>query len=537
MNRSIDPRHKSADTAAYHDLIRKLDQIFAEEGNSRAIEHIRSLAVTDKHPFQTPNSLLPTEDAKERRGFALAIQDYIRSDKSQKDFQLRGEQMAAIMSIPREQLLPGGSLSPVGLPLTEVLNLKDRLESIWPFSLHCKYHYTSCVSGLLTLYEVLQALNKKENQDQASRSTASRRSSLPGSKNQREEEEEEAKYPKKRVYRKEKEKKKCKERDSDMCVMMKTANPDVCHILPFTFNDTLDNAKKTENVYHGVASIMGKEFFERLRGQLADMSNLGTTDQAWNMICLNPQLHRWWSKAYFGLQCLGIEHDEDSMATLTIQFRWMPQIRKRIYERVNVSGRGSHWSHVKKTIDIFHRKEDPAPTPQDQEQVVKAFLSSGLPVLSGHIIRLAFTSEDGARCKEMLDLQWACIKMTALAGGAGDPELFSDQDPEGKVGAWHATTIEEESQATEEENEAGSSKPPKPLDRPLEHRQRHPNVPRDQDLSPRPAPPPSRDASPEKSKIQTEQATEATTAETTSETLRQTRTEQRQDENVDPWKR
>ncbi|KAF5529363.1 hypothetical protein FPHYL_14226, partial [Fusarium phyllophilum] len=368
MNRSIDPRHKSADTAAYHDLIRKLDRIFAEEGNSRVIEHIRSLAVTDKHPFQTPNSLLPTEDARERRDFALAIQVYIRTDSSQKDFQLRGEQMAAIMSIPREQLLPGGHLSPVGLPPTEVLNFKDKLESIWPFSLHCKYHYPFCDSGLLTLYEVLQALDKKEHRDQSSRSTASNKSSLPGSTDQREKEDSEAKYPKKKVYRNKKEKEKCKERDSDMCVMMKTADPDVCHILPFTFNDTLDNAKKTENVFYGVASIMGQEFFERLRGQAADMSNLGATDRAWNMICLNPQLHRWWSKAYFGLQCLGIEHDEHNMATLTIQFRWMPKIRRRVYERVKVSGRGNHWLHVKKAIDLFHRKEDPAPTSQEQEQ-------------------------------------------------------------------------------------------------------------------------------------------------------------------------
>ncbi|KAF5984731.1 hypothetical protein FCOIX_2458 [Fusarium coicis] len=487
MNRSIDPRHKSADTAAYHDLIRKLDRIFAEEGNSRVIEHIRSLAVTDKHPFQTPNSLLPTEDAKERRDFALAIQDYIRTDESQKNFQLKGEQMAAIMSIPREQLLPGGSLSPAGLPLTEVLNFKDRLESIWPFSLHCKP-----LTKKKTRTKLPVPPRPADRLYQALRINAKKKIQRPN-------------IPKRGSTGKKRRKKGAKNAIAICVFMMKTANPDVCHILPFTFNDTLDNAKKTENFYHGVASIMGKEFFERLRGQLADMNNLGTTDRAWNMICLNPQLHRWWSKAYFGLQCLGIEHDEHSMATLTIQFRWMPQIRKRIYERVQVSGRRNHWSHVKEDDRQFSSERRPSAQPPRSR--------------TGHIIRLSFTSEDGARCKEMLDLQWACIKMTALAGGAGDPELFSDQDPEGK--------------ATEEENEAGSSKPPKPLDRPLEHRQRHPNVPRDQGLSPRPAPPPSRDASPEKSKIQTEQATEATTTET----LRQTRTEQRQDENVDPWKR
>lgn len=49
------------------------------------------------------------------------------------------------------------------------------------------------------------------------------------------------------------------------------------------------------------------------------------TDKAWNMLCLNPQLHRWWGEARFGLKCLGVTPTPTGGATVCIQFIWMPQ--------------------------------------------------------------------------------------------------------------------------------------------------------------------------------------------------------------------
>lgn len=44
---------------------------------------------------------------------------------------------------------------------------------------------------------------------------------------------------------------------------------------------------------------------------------LGASDKAWNMVSLNTQVHRYWSKGFFGLKWVGCEEDPLEMVTDT----------------------------------------------------------------------------------------------------------------------------------------------------------------------------------------------------------------------------
>lgn len=37
---------------------------------------------------------------------------------------------------------------------------------------------------------------------------------------------------------------------------------------------------------------------------------LGTSDRAWNMLCLTPTLHAWWGKGYFRLKYLDVSAEK-----------------------------------------------------------------------------------------------------------------------------------------------------------------------------------------------------------------------------------
>ncbi|KAI5867512.1 hypothetical protein GGS23DRAFT_548717 [Durotheca rogersii] len=44
------------------------------------------------------------------------------------------------------------------------------------------------------------------------------------------------------------------------------------------------------------------------------------------MICLNPQLHVWWGKAYFGFECLGVVYGPSGGdSIIQLRLHWLPK--------------------------------------------------------------------------------------------------------------------------------------------------------------------------------------------------------------------
>ncbi len=175
-------------------------------------------------------------------------------------------------------------------------------------------------------------------------------------------------------------------------------------------------------------------------------TSLGCSDRAWNQLCLNTQMHRWWSKALWGFKCLGIEDTSVGIegtsvgikqkSTITLQFFWMPSTNTK-------KGVGKPWDRevyqqgeARKVVQEWNNK-----TLFDEPEVVKdegrgsiyaVNVQTFRGLQSGHIVKLSMTRDEAIKMKAMVDLQWAVIKIATMSGAAGDPIFESGYDDDGR---------------------------------------------------------------------------------------------------------
>jgi hypothetical protein len=103
----------------------------------------------------------------------------------------------------------------------------------------------------------------------------------------------------KAAYRNETQREYCLNRDGRACVVTGAIDPIVCHITPFFWTKSEDNASKFSPMIDRFAMIFG------LDRETAGLLRAPTqSDKAWNMICLSPTLHTFWGKGYFGFKVL-----------------------------------------------------------------------------------------------------------------------------------------------------------------------------------------------------------------------------------------
>lgn len=192
-------------------------------------------------------------------------------------------------------------------------------------------------------------------------------------------------------------------RDGNACVLMQTAMPEVCHILPFSMSATgaaLDFfSKKCGHLIYGL--LHGTDHYKTL----TDMSkNCGWSDKAWNMLCLNHQLHAWWAEGYFALKYLGSIPKSKEASIVQLQFHWMPRIGLDCQQNCTIP----------EALEAMQR------TVSDCNEFVKATrASSGPSLATGQVFEIPVHPEEAPKMKLMIDLQWAMIRLAALSGAAG----------------------------------------------------------------------------------------------------------------------
>ncbi|EEU40444.1 uncharacterized protein NECHADRAFT_76719 [Fusarium vanettenii 77-13-4] len=210
----------------------------------------------------------------------------------------------------------------------------------------------------------------------------------------------------------------CKKRDSNKCVLTSASDPEVCHIVPFSWNSTRANIKKTQCVYSASAILMGVDWTSDNLILLANPDAPGGSDHVWNTICMNPLLHKWWAQAFFGLKCLGILEGKDT-SIVEVQFRWMPRSKKNPMASCCLTENNMNLmlNEVKALTDGGNLPATPKHGKIGTSQV---------NLRSGYTFRVEMPPEDAGRFKDMLDLQWACIVIAALSGAARYPHLLPD---------------------------------------------------------------------------------------------------------------
>ncbi|KAM0557982.1 hypothetical protein ACHAPJ_005147 [Fusarium lateritium] len=559
----------------------EIDRVLAESSNrDRALRHFqRALGIHYTHPFEEPSRLLPVEELERRRHFADWFRYTIRRVHPQ--FELKSEHVAALLALPLSYL--------VELPcdIKEGKEVKECLERIFQFSQHflqklTKADYEKSQASRSTTASLrsdsgstsLVAVSPHSAFEHPGRITGVPGSvtglphSLPGSRrsvsgppelrlprsvsgshkrvrsesgvpvqaetNRPEDIKSNTKI-KTKVYRNQTERGTCLKRDGHACIVTNLANPQVCHIVPFSFNDDKDNVQKTSSLFSATKYMVGEEFLQKYESYLANPSVLGASDKPWNMICLNSQLHTWWARGYLAFKCLGIDppRQGESDFKVKLQFHWMPMLKKRIGEDITVTGAGTVWENIASELELFHSSGNKQPVPRDGYGEVRMELKSGEQLETGHIFYVEMDGPNSILFKAMIDVQWACIMVHTMSAAAGSLELPQDEDPDDYIEQWleSQAKIPAEERPITDEPSAPHDKPPVP--NPFQDLlPRDPNLRRQgqESLALRPLNQPRDwDSSPEKQKQRTEQV--QTTA---TETAHQRTAQDRQAENRPP---
>ncbi|KAF4443300.1 hypothetical protein FALBO_17270 [Fusarium albosuccineum] len=98
----------------------------------------------------------------------------------------------------------------------------------------------------------------------------------------------------------------CLTLDYHRCIVTGARNPQVCHIVPFAWNKTEFNRKKTERLIPALQLVVDMPDDVETTHTLDTLhTGLGTSDNVSDMVALSPLLHYWWARGCFAFKYLG----------------------------------------------------------------------------------------------------------------------------------------------------------------------------------------------------------------------------------------
>ncbi|KAH8648999.1 hypothetical protein BGZ61DRAFT_376214 [Ilyonectria robusta] len=409
-------------------LHRLLDAFLSKPDQDERVIHAVKSSLKMDLPFEKPRNLLPLDEAEIRRHHAIKIESHIRTYDP--NFQINAVQLAIILLVPLSVLKRHGYLSH---QTVTAIGLYDRLESIPSLTKH--FLQKKWTNDEYTRLSKARQLNTTSSKKSSNKKSSSKRPRPSASSRL---EDDDGEYLPNDQSRNKTEKKLCLERDGDACVVMGTSNPEACHIVPFAWNKSHTALRKTSMVYDYGRAFFDGEWLVTHEKHLANPNNPGSSDKAWNMICLNHQLHAWWSSARLGFKCLGITPStkDQSKSTVNLQFYWMPRQDLKPTAKMTLEGDHNNFDAMADSATMFPQ----GGMPPVSGKLGASHIDAHIPILSGHLIDIQMPTADAALFKAMIDYQWALICVAALSGAAEAPELLPDHpgwgDPDLRTAEW-----------------------------------------------------------------------------------------------------
>ncbi|RBR09651.1 uncharacterized protein FIESC28_09763 [Fusarium coffeatum] len=380
-----------------HQKLHDLLQSFLDRNpHPTAIEALERF-LNARQTFSTPQKS-DLEATRERRyEYALKIQAQVRKtpssqikvgkDENREDkfepFRLNAAQVSTILLVPMSALEEGGWLD-------------CKLPSVEP------YHNLQLVVNLVKHF----LTNTQAERDPASVASAARGERI-----------------------------KCLRRDGFGCIFQHTEISLVTSILPSSWNDDLEAVDATFAVTEAFYAFFGDVLAAELCSPLANHTELGSSDKYWNMLIMSRDLRHCWGQAGFGLYCKDItpceEHDESTDLTkvpfnVTIQFNWLRRRWEMPNDKITLEGDDNEFMNMVETQIKYERDGSPRYKNNYGVLIEAVRVDTNTPILSGHEFTITMPGEDAKKCKLMLDLQWAIIRIAAMSGAAGYPDLLPD---------------------------------------------------------------------------------------------------------------
>lgn len=224
---------------------------------------------------------------------------------------------------------------------------------------------------------------------------------------------------------------KCYNQDHGRCVVTGISNPHVCHIIPYTWNNTAYRQQYARRLTLALILVSHENTHLHVLQQ-----GIGSSDKVWNMVSLSPLLHFWWSKGFFAFKCMGITpvDGSDNLSEITLQFRWMPRSPNpdasrfiKLEEQPDANrdfvSKLTHYygdaCGVEGCIDCPHTAA-----------IAAHNIGTDHRIVSGDLIKVRRNTDVAERFKSMIDIQWALICAAAMSGAAQAPELLGVDDVE-----------------------------------------------------------------------------------------------------------
>jgi hypothetical protein len=153
-----------------------------------------------------------------------------------------------------------------------------------------------------------------------------------------------------------------------------------------------------------------------------------SSDLPWNLLCLSPQLHTWWGKAYFGLKYYGavLCEDDPDYSIISLQFVWMPaNVKAMARDQIDLGAQrdqstalGSYLNHRYGQGPLSACTTRNCTKCRETLGVQCHDISSNRPVESGTIVKVKRLTKDRHLFEHAIKLQWSITCATALTGGS-----------------------------------------------------------------------------------------------------------------------
>ncbi|KAF5608461.1 uncharacterized protein FSUBG_4679 [Fusarium subglutinans] len=405
------------------------DRIDTNIASDQFSSHLADILVEYREaPFTVPRELLLPEEFERRREIGLRIQD--RLLKHDSNFKVRMFHVAAIAVVPLPTLMYPGKLCP---DFRDGVAVNDAVDLIMEFER--MRHFAN-----LFVQKLGKPAERQYDQYQSSihGDQGASSSAFESGQGQKEQTSVEERIQKRKIARSPSQKRKCKERDGNACVITGMADPDVCHIFPFALNETVDNTNRTKKFFAATEALVSADFRRTYTPLMANASNLGGSDKAWNLICLNKTLHDWWGRAYWGFQYHGIEavtepgDGSKKKVRVTLIFRWLPRfiaMREREPDDVTLAGDSNSLDALNGELQRFFQDESYYPTEIPRKPGHVEFrLHTGETLKSGQKFHFIMDTGDAPDFRHVVELQWASLCLFIMKGGAEVDSFSADDD-------------------------------------------------------------------------------------------------------------
>ncbi|KAF5590905.1 uncharacterized protein FSUBG_10634 [Fusarium subglutinans] len=258
----------------------------------------------------------------------------------------------------------------------------------------------------------------------------------------------------------------CKRLDQYRCIVTGLADPEGCHIVPFHWNQDQEHLEKTTELLKTVQTITFEQRTTNASKTLMEITKgVKSSDMPWNLLCLSPQLHTWWGKAYFGFKYYDtvLCEDDPNYSIISLQFVWMPSnVKAMATDQIDLGAQRDPLTAL--GIHLTHRYGDGPLSACTTRNCTKCRetlgvqchdISSNRPVESGTIVKVKRLTKDRHLLEHVIKLQWSITCAAAMSGGAQiyEDDLLSESEDSPCESVSEQQDLEESGEELKEDGE------------------------------------------------------------------------------------